>query len=427
MNNTNHSLNDIVQDHIHQQDQGLMDELNQDAVQAAYHMEEVVEAQHELEPIQLPLRQLGWDERWEQAWSDWLADLNESAARRYGGALVPARVALAHKGLYRVWGEGGEWLAEPSGQARAMWQAPSDYPAVGDWVAVAPRAAEGRATIAGVLPRRGLIARKVAGNRRDAQVIAANADIALLVSSLGLDFEPRRMERYATLAYDSGAMPVVVLTKADTLSDANAIADYTAQAMSVVPGAPVYPVSSVTGDGLDALHELLAPGVTCVLVGSSGVGKSTLVNALTGKQVMATKAIREDDGKGRHTTTHRELVPLSNGAWLLDTPGMREVGLVASDEASGDGLQHAFEDIEQFAEACRFGDCKHKSEPGCAVQAAITTGELEPSRLKAYFKLQRELAHMQRTETKHAIRAHGKQLNKQYTAVQRSNHKSKQR
>lgn len=371
------------------------------------------------------LIKLGWDERWTHTWNTWYAELNEAAVRRYNGSLVPARVSLAHKGLYRVIGAGGEWLAEPSGQARAAWNAPSDYPAVGDWIAVAPRVGEGRATIAGVLPRRSLFARKVAGTRLDAQVIAANADIALLVTAMSLDFEPRRLERYAALAYDSGAMPIVVLTKADEVEDAASIADYTAQAMQVVPGAHVFPVSSVTGEGLAALQSLLKPGVTCVLVGSSGVGKSTLVNALAGQQVMITQAIREDDGKGRHTTTHRELVPLANGAWLLDTPGMREVGLASTDDASGDGLQLAFDDVELLIEACRFSDCTHNREPGCAVQAAIDNGSLPLERFRAYRKLQNELAYMKRAEDIRAIRQRSRQLGKQHAAIQRENRSKK--
>ncbi|WP_019419224.1 ribosome small subunit-dependent GTPase A [Paenibacillus sp. OSY-SE] len=339
------------------------------------------------------LSELGWNDAWSDTWTQWLDGLNEAVARRFAGELVPARVSLAHKHLYRVISADGEWLAELSGQARAGMLTLSDWPCVGDWVAIAPRQAEGRATIAGVLPRRSLFARKVAGNRRDAQVVAANADVALLVTAMTSDFEPRRLERYAALAWDSGAMPAVVLTKADAAEDPAAFA---AEAMRTVPGADVFAVSAHTGAGLDRLQALLAPGTTVVLVGSSGVGKSTLANALAGGEHMATQTVRESDGKGRHTTTHRELLPLSGGAWLIDTPGMREVGMIAVD--GGSGLAHTFEDIEALASDCRFSNCSHRHEPGCAVQQAIALGELEAERLKGYHKLQREIAYMRRSE-----------------------------
>ncbi|WP_197258757.1 ribosome small subunit-dependent GTPase A [Paenibacillus dendritiformis] len=243
-----------------------------------------------------------------------------------------------------------------------------------------------------MLPRRSLFARKVAGNRPEAQVVAANADVALLVTSMTTDFEPRRLERYAALAWDSGAMPFIVLTKADAAGDADA---FIAQAELAAPGADVFAVSALTGAGLERLRARLAPGTTVVLVGSSGVGKSTLANALAGGERMATQEVRVSDGKGRHTTTHRELLPLEGGAWLIDTPGMREVGMTAADH---DGLSSAFEDIEALAAACRFHDCAHGDEPGCAVNAAIASGELEAGRLASYRKLLREEARMRREE-----------------------------
>ncbi|UHA76071.1 ribosome small subunit-dependent GTPase A [Paenibacillus sp. 481] len=359
------------------------------------------------------LTTLGWDERWDAAWEAWLGTLSDAVTRRWNGQLVPARVSLAHKHLYRVIGADGEWLAEVSGQARNAMLAPNGWPTVGDWVAVAPRPAEGRATLVGVLPRRSEFARKVAGNRNDAQLVAANADVALLVTAMTSDFEPRRLERYAALAWESGAMPAVVLTKADATDDENG---YIAEAMQAVPGADVYPVSSHTGAGLDRLRALLAPGKTLVLVGSSGVGKSTLANALTGSEHMITQAVREEDGKGRHTTTHRELIPLANGAWLIDTPGMREVGLVAVD--GGHGLASAFDDVESLVRSCRFTDCKHANEPGCAVRAAVEQGELEPQRLNSYWKLQRELAHIQRSENAKLKREHARSTKKLHKSIQ---------
>ncbi|MBD8498387.1 ribosome small subunit-dependent GTPase A [Paenibacillus sp. CAU 1523] len=377
--------------------------------------------------VNYTLAALGWDESWDAAWRAWEESVPEAVHRRYGHAWVPARVALSHKRRYRVFGAGGEWLAEPSGQARASMLTPADWPAVGDWVAVVPRPADGRAVLAGVLPRRTRFARKVAGSRSDALVVAANADTALLVTSMTSDFEPRRLERYAALAYDSGAMPAVVLTKADTVADAAEESAFVAQAMQAVPGAEVFTVSAQNGIGMDRLLAYIAPGSTVVLVGSSGVGKSTLANALTGSTRMATQAVREDDNRGRHTTTHRELMALPNGSWLIDTPGMREVGLTTgTDEDSGLGITQTFQDVESFAEHCRYRDCCHEQEPGCAVNTAIETGELEPSRLQAYRKLQRELAYAERRENSQARRVMNegaKKLSKHVKAAQR--HKTK--
>lgn len=311
------------------------------------------------------LQDLGFDEAWSRTWESWIQELQESTARRYAGQLVPARVALAHKHLYRVVSAEGEWLAELSGQARAGMALLSDWPTVGDWVAVAPRQAEGRATIVGVLPRRSTFGRKVAGGRRDTQIVAANADLALLVTSMSRDFEPRRLERYAALAWDSGAMPAVVLTKVDEADDPEL---FEAQAMQAVPGVDVYRVSAMTGEGMDELRARIAPGMTVVLVGSSGVGKSTLANALTGTEQMLTQAARSDDDRGRHTTTHRELLRLQGGAWLIDTPGMREVGMTAIDS---EGLSNTFEDIESLAEQCRFSDCSSSIAFCCSVRIAV--------------------------------------------------------
>ncbi|WP_229106601.1 ribosome small subunit-dependent GTPase A [Paenibacillus sp. 1001270B_150601_E10] len=379
----------------------------------------------------MDLAALGWDERWSDMWTAWLQELPEAVKRRFGDALVPVRVAFAHKHLYRVIGDGGEWLAEPSGQARAGMLEPSDWPCVGDWVAASPRPSEGRATIVGVLPRRSVFARKVAGTRRGAQVVAANVDLALLVTSMTQDFEPRRLERYAALAYDSGAEPVIVLTKADQVADEADVATFTAEAMSAAPGCSVYPVSAQTGAGMSELQAVLAPGKTCVLVGSSGVGKSTLANALTGTSHMETQAIREGDGKGRHTTTHRELIPLPNGALLLDTPGMREVGVVTLGDNDGlQGMNHAFEDIQGYAKSCRFQDCTHQHEPGCAVLEAIEAGELDASRYRSYMKLQREYAYMKRSEDERVRQQHQrftKQRSKAYNAIQRSHRSRKGR
>ena len=233
----------------------------------------------------------------------------------------------------------------------------------------------------------------------DEQVVAANVDVAVLVASMNADLNARRLERYLATAWQSGATPVVVLTKADIAADPEADI---AEAESVAFGAPVLAVSAVTGEGLDALASHLKAGETAVLVGSSGVGKSTLVNALAGEALMVTAAIREDDAHGRHTTTHRELIRLPSGALILDTPGMRELGLIDAD----DGLSATFEDIEALAADCRFSDCGHGSEPGCAVRAALRDGTLDEGRWRSFQKLQRELAFQERKEDRAARAAH---------------------
>jgi ribosome biogenesis GTPase len=276
---------------------------------------------------------------------------------------------------------------------------PGGFPAVGDWVALAARPGEGAATIHALLPRRTAFVRKAAHSVTDEQVVAANVDTALLVASMNADFNARRLERYLATAWQSGAAPVVVLTKADLADDPEASV---AEAEAVAFGAPVLAVSVVTGQGVDELARLLKPGETAVLVGSSGVGKSTLVNALAGDERMATAAIREQDAHGRHTTTHRELILLPSGALVLDTPGMRELGLFDADE----GLSTAFDDIEELAVACRFTDCGHTNEPGCAIREALQAGALDAGRWKSFQKLQRELAHQERKEDPVAREAH---------------------
>jgi len=274
------------------------------------------------------------------------------------------------------------------------------FPAAGDWVAVSIRLPERAATIHHVLPRRTAFIRKAAGRGRVAQVVAANVDIAFLTLSLNDDLNIRRLERYLAAAHESGAKPEIVLTKADLSPEAEAIrADVAASA-----GVPVHLVSARAGIGLEALRGVIKPGETAVLLGSSGVGKSTLVNALVGEERMATRAIREDDAKGRHTTTHREIVVLPGGGLLLDTPGMRELALWDADE----GVSATFEDVEALEAACRFSDCKHTSEPGCAVRAAIEAGELEPARWQNYLKLKGEIAHETRKEDPAARAAHKK-------------------
>ena len=319
------------------------------------------------------LEQFGWSDALQHQFIPHAAD-----------GLIPARVIVQQRGLYEVVTDLGELAATLAG--RLAYEAEDGaYPVTGDWVAVQARPAEGTATIHHVLPRRSSFVRRASGpGAARAQVVAANVDVALLAASLNADLNARRLERYLATAWESGADPIIVLTKADMCADAAAgLRDIEAVAM----GAPVLVVSALTGAGLDELRGYLKPGRTAVLLGSSGVGKSTLVNALAGRSQMATQAIREDDARGRHTTTHRELVLLPDGALILDTPGMRELGLWDA----GDGMSAAFADIDALAAQCRFHDCGHGGEPGWAIAAALADGALDAARWRAYNKLQREL------------------------------------
>ncbi|MEP7027731.1 MAG: ribosome small subunit-dependent GTPase A [Candidatus Eisenbacteria bacterium] len=301
----------------------------------------------------------------------------------------PARVARADKHLYQVFlsADASPERAEVSGRMRHEALGPADFPAVGDWVAVAPPVG-GTAVIHAVLPRATVFARTAPGRETVEQVVAANVDTVFLVGGLDGDFNPRRIERYLVAARESGAAPVVVLNKADVLlaADPARFAVRLTEVEEIAGGAPVHAVSALAGDGLAPLRAHLARGRTIALLGSSGVGKSTLVNALAGEARQATGAVREADDRGRHTTTHRELVRLGGGAWLIDTPGMRELALWGGDE----GVSATFGDIEALAASCRFGDCAHGKEPGCAVQSALLDGALPEERYASWRKLERE-------------------------------------
>jgi ribosome biogenesis GTPase len=328
-------------------------------------------------------------------WSD---ALQQDFAPHAEAGLIPARIVVQHRGLYRLVSDLGELTGQVSGRL-AHEAGSGGFPAVGDWAAVNARPGEQTATIHAVLPRRTAFVRKAAHSVATEQVVAANVDVALLVASMNSDLNARRLERYLASAWQSGAAPVVVLTKADLAADPEA---EIAEAEAVAFGAPVIAVSAVTGEGLGALAAQLKPAETAVLVGSSGVGKSSLVNALAGHELMATGEIRERDDRGQHTTSHRELILLPSGALILDTPGMRELGLLDAD----DGLSATFEDIEALAQTCRFGDCGHTNEPGCAIHAALEAGALDPGRWRSFQKLQRELAHQERKEDRVARETH---------------------
>jgi ribosome biogenesis GTPase len=292
---------------------------------------------------------------------------------------TPARVSRVDRGRLRVLGALGETRVRPA--AVLYDEAGTGGPAVGDWVAV-----RGGLAVA-VLPRRSAFVRSVAGRTSAAQVVAANLDVVLVVDALVGETRLRRVERYLAVAWGSGATPVVVLTKADLCDDVPAaVAEVAEDAL----GVEVLPVSSVTGAGLDAVRALLGPGSTGAMVGPSGVGKSSLANALAGRTLAETREIRASDGRGRHTTTARELHLLPGGGMLVDTPGMRELGLY--DDA--EGVDTAYADVASLAAECRFRDCGHRSEPGCAVAAALDDGSLDPGRYRAWRKLQAE-AHRQ--------------------------------
>jgi len=326
-------------------------------------------------------------------WSDRLA---ETFAPHAAEGLVPARVALEHTHIYRVISETGEWLARVSGRLRHQAETRVDFPAVGDWVAIEPPSDAGDARIRAVLPRFSRFSRRAAGSPTEEQIVAANIDVVFLVTGLDGDFNPRRIERYLVVAWDSGATPVVVLNKADLVDDVGAVIE---DVRSVVSGVDVHAVSCRRPETVQVLRRYVGFGRTGALLGSSGVGKSSIVNELVGFDLLRTRDVRVSDSRGRHTSTSRQLVILPGEGILIDTPGMRELQLWETGEAVGG----TFADIEDRAAGCRFRDCQHRTEPGCAVRAAVEAGELSALRLESFHKLLSEQAYQDRQQDERAL------------------------
>ena len=328
---------------------------------------------------------------WRESDQHFLLNLRE---QHQDPELWAARVAVEHRGAYEVISERGPCSAELTGKLRHESIDRLELPAVGDWVAL-----DARGRIVGLVPRKSAFVRKAAGARVEPQVVAANVDHVFIVTSANADYNPRRVERYVTAVRDGGAAAVLVINKIDLGEDATGAVLLAGGSVSA--SVPVARVSARERRGLEQLTPFLQRNATLALVGMSGVGKSTLVNWLLDRDMQATAPIREHDARGRHTTTHRELIPLPGGGALIDTPGMRELTLWAEDA----DLSGGFSDIEALAASCRFVDCQHDGQPGCAVREAIASGELSSERLAHYAKLQRELEHQAQRGTFAAAQA----------------------
>ena len=355
------------------------------------------------------LNELGWHPFYESLFGQYKED-----------GLVPARVSCEQKNLYQVIGETGELRAEVTGRMMHRARSRADYPVVGDWVAIEPRVEEGRATIVAVLPRRSNFSRKAvlsggnpdSGGKTDEQILAANVDTVFLVSGLDGNYNLRRIERYVTVAWDSGATPVIILNKADLCDEVDNRIDEVGE---IAFGVPVHPISATKKEGFEVFDDYLQIGQTVVFLGSSGVGKSTIINSLFGSERMKTQESREDDSRGRHTTTNRELIVLPGRGVVIDTPGMREISPYGDDE----GLERTFGDIEALASSCRFADCRHNGEPGCAIQRALEDGSLDRGRYDNYIKLLKEQASLALRKDEKAYR----QANREWDKKIRQYHK----
>ncbi len=337
---------------------------------------------------------------------------NQTMARHFepyaNNGYAVGRVALDVHHTYRLHTEYGDMSAEITGKLLHQAAGSQDFPVVGDWVVIRLRDEATRASIHAILPRMSQLSRKAAGAKTDEQVLAANIDTVFLISGLDGDFNIRRIERALVLIKESGANPVIILNKVDLCET---LQSHIIDVEAIAPGVPVIALSALHATSMTALAPYLQPGQTMVLLGSSGVGKSTLANQLLGREAQAVQTVRHRDDRGRHTTTHRELFDLPSGALLIDTPGIRELQLWAS----ATSVEETFADIEGWAANCRFRDCQHGDEPGCAMQAAIASGALDPQRFYHYQKLQREQDYLRRRQDHRAqlqSKAKWKQLSK---------------
>ncbi|MET0624910.1 MAG: ribosome small subunit-dependent GTPase A [Pyrinomonadaceae bacterium] len=321
------------------------------------------------------LETYGWDETFASAFAPLAAEGFEAG-----------RVFLQHNRALMLYTATGELQAETTGRLRFHARGAEDLPAVGDWVAFRRVSEEEKAKIHEILPRRSKFSRRAAGSETAEQIVAANVDTVFLVTGLDHDYNPRRVERYLIMAWESGAEPVVVLNKADLIEE---VEERRREMESVAPGVPVLALSAKRGVGVEQLMPYVERGRTVALMGSSGTGKSTITNRLLGAEVQRTQEVRVADARGRHTTTHRELFVLPGRGLVLDTPGMRELQLLVSER----GLRETFEEIEEAAALCRFTDCRHEGEPGCAVREALEEGRLDPQRYQNYRKMQAEMRH----------------------------------
>ncbi len=345
----------------------------------------------------MELSELGWDAFFEEGFQQHRDD-----------GLIPARIGREDRQMYLLLSEKGELTGRVSGRFSHEASSKGAFPGVGDWIAARKLPDEQKATIHAILPRKSCFARQPPGGRTEEQVVAANVDTVFIVGALdgGRSFNPRRMERYLALAWESGANPVLVLNKVDVCPDVDATIRETE---TIAFGVPIHPVSATECIGIELLQGHLQKGQTAALLGSSGVGKSALVNALLGTDRQATGAVRADDLRGRHTTVRRELILLPEGGIIIDTPGMRELRMWGDEHSVAD----TFSDVEDLSTQCRFRDCRHQREPGCAIHRAIGQGVLDAGRFDSYLRLQREMAHLARRQdqkTRLAEKARGKKL-----------------